>query len=85
MTDMEEVMEEDTEVVMEVVMEVAMELVMEVVMGELDQASGDSMAVTGGTGGVFLTRRRVRHLVMTVMMIRGRHYPQLPRRLLKPR
>ena len=81
MTDMEEVMEEDTEVVMEV----AMELVMEVVMGELDQASGDSMAVTGGTGGVFLTRRRVRHLVMTVMMIRGRHYPQLPRRLLKPR
>ena len=81
MTDMEEVMEEDTEVVMEV----AMELVMQVVMGELDQASGDSMAVTGGTGGVFLTRRRVRHLVMTVMMIRGRHYPQLPRRLLKPR
>ena len=81
MTDMEEVMEEDTEVVMEVVMEVAMELV----MGELDQASGDSMEVTGGTGGVFLTRRRVRHLVMIVMMIRGRHYPQLPRRLLKPR
>ena len=70
---MEEVMEEDTEVVMEVV------------MGELHQASGDSMAVTGGTGGVFLTRRRVRHLVMTVMMIRGRHYPQLTRRLLKPR
>ena len=81
MTDMEEVMEEDTEVVMEVVMEVAMELV----MGELDQASGDSMAVIGGTGGVFMTRRRLRHLVMTVMMIRGRHYPQLPRRLLKPR
>ena len=81
MTDMEEVMEEDTEVIMEV----AMELVMQVVMGELDQASGDSMAVTGGTGGVFLTRRRLRHLVMTVMMIRGRHYPQLPRRLLKPR
>ena len=74
-------MEEDTEVIMEV----AMELVMQVVMGELDQASGDSMAVTGGTGGVFLTRRRLRHLVMTVMMIRGRHYPQLPRRLLKPR